>query len=108
VPNSEDGLLGLYKNRGFQNFVYWSEHVFVFNESTLKALIVKSGLKINWIKHIQRYPLSNHLYWLAHNKPQGHEVWSFLNDDELHTSYESQLAKKGLTDTIIMSVGVNR
>ena len=107
VPNSDDALLVLYKNKGFQNFVYWSQHIYVFNELTLKALIEKSGLRINWTKHIQRYPLSNHLYWLANNKPQGHEIWDFINDTDMDQKYEEQLAKKNMTDTIIMSVGFN-
>ena len=108
VPNSEDALLSLYDSRSFQDFVYWCEHIFVFSESTLSALMTKANLKINWIKYIQRYPLSNHLYWLAHNKPQGHEIWSFLDDTDLNNRYESQLAKKGLTDTIILSVGASK
>lgn len=103
VPNSDDALLSLYSNDGFQNFVYWTEHIYYFNESTLTSVIEKSGFKINWVKHIQRYPLSNHLYWLSNNKPNGHEVWNFINDSVLNQRYEKQLAKKRMTDTIIIS-----
>ena len=30
VPNSEDALLTLYKNKAFQNFTYWSQHLYLF------------------------------------------------------------------------------
>jgi 2-polyprenyl-3-methyl-5-hydroxy-6-metoxy-1,4-benzoquinol methylase len=106
VPNSEDALLKLYENKSFQNYVYWSEHVFVFSEKSVNTLIDKSDYKINWFEHIQRYPLSNHLYWLANGKPQGHEIWAFLNDNKLNQKYESLLKSKGLTDTIIFSIGL--
>ena len=98
--------MGLYQSKGFQNFVYWSQHVFVFNEATINTLIEKTSLKVNWFKHVQRYPLSNHLYWLTNDKPRGHEIWNFLDNDALNQEYENQLAKKGITDTIIFSVGL--
>ena len=106
VPNSDDALLTLYENKAFQNFTYWSQHLFLFNEKTMTELIKQTGLKLNWIKHIQRYPLANHLYWLSKDKPGGHKKWNFLNNDRLNSEYESQLALIGRTDTII--VGISR
>ena len=73
VPNSSDALLTLYENEPFQNFTYWSQHLFLFNEKTMTELVKKAGLKLNWIKHVQRYPLSNNLYWLAKGEPGGHQ-----------------------------------
>ena len=78
VPNSDDALLTLYKSKSFAKFTYWSQHLFLFNEKTAKSLVEKSNLKINWIKQVQRYPLSNHLYWLAKNKPGGHKRWGYF------------------------------
>ena len=65
VPNSDDALLTLYESKDFQNFTYWSQHLFLFNTKTMAELIEQTGLKLNGIKHIQRYPLSNHMYWLS-------------------------------------------
>ena len=104
VPNSDDVLLTLYENNGFQNFSYWSHHLFLFNEKTMTELVKKAGLKLNWIKHIQRYPLSNHLYWMAKGKPGGHKNWSYLDSNELNFEYERQLANICKTDTIIAGV----
>ncbi len=104
VPNSNDALLTLYENKPFQNFTYWSQHLFLFNEKTITELVKQAGLKLNWIKHIQRYSLSNHLYWLAKGKPGGHKVWDFMNNNKLDKEYEGQLAYIGKTDTIIVGI----
>jgi len=103
VPNADDALLTLYNNEPFSNFTYWSCHLFLFTNTTIRAVAEKAGLKVNYIRQIQRYPLSNHLYWLAKGKPGGHKIWSFLDSKELHRSYEEQLASAGLCDTIIAS-----
>ena len=49
----------------------------------------------------QRYPLSNHLYWLRYGRPGGHEKWHHLNDQKLSDAYSSFLKKNNLTDTLI-------
>jgi hypothetical protein len=105
VPNSNDALLTLYNNEPFQNFTYWSQHLFLFNTTTIQMLIKKAGLKLNWTKHIQKYSLSNHLYWLAKGKPGGHKEWNFIESVELNRQYENQLATLGLTDTIMVGIG---
>ena len=104
VPNSDDALLTLYENKAFQNFTYWSQHLFLFNAKTMKELIIQSGLKLNWIKHIQRYPLSNHFYWLSKGNQGGQKDWGFLDNDKLTVEYEKQLALIGRTDTLIASM----
>jgi len=104
VPNSEDALLSLYKCRAFSEFTYWSCHLFLFNNNNLEMLVEKAELKLVFIKQIQRYPLSNHLYWLAHGRPGGHQKWGFLDSEDLHVAYEKTLASLGICDTIIAGV----
>jgi len=101
VPNADDALLKLYENKAFSRFTYWSCHLFLFNIRTLFMLADRSGLKINFIKQIQRYPLSNHLYWLSRGLPGGHKKWNFIDSEPLHVAYEQQLAALGICDTII-------
>lgn len=102
VPNANDALLTIYESEAFSHFTYWSCHLYLYTHYTLTLLAKKVGLEVEFIKHIQRYPLSNHLYWLSKNKPGGHEKWSkFLDSDELTKAYENQLASLGATDTII-------
>ena len=106
VPNSDDALLTLYESKDFQNFTYWSQHLFLFNSKTLTELFKQAGLKINWLKHIQRYQLSNHLYWLSKGASCGQKYWQFLDNNRLALEYERQLASIGKTDTLIASVSV--
>jgi len=106
LPSSADALLTLYKSVPFSEFTYWSCHLYLFNASNLKLLAKKSGLKLDYVSHIQRYPLSNHLYWLAKGKPGGHCVWSFLDSDEISRAYEARLASMGITDTLIAGLSL--
>ncbi len=104
VPNSNDVLLTLYESEPFQNSTYWSQHLFLFNKTTMTELIKQADLKINWFKPVQRYPLSNHLYWLAKGESIGHLGWDILNNEKLNKEYEDQLAYIGKTDTIVLGV----
>ena len=104
VPNADDALLALYKSEPFSCFTYWSCHLFLYTAKTLQMLFDQMELKVNYIKQIQRYPLSNHLFWLANGKPGGHQKWYFLNSPELHAAYEKQLTAIGKCDTILASV----
>lgn len=102
VPNANDALLSIYENEAFSRFTYWSCHLYLFTYHTLWLLAKRVGLKIDFIKHIQRYPLSNHLYWLSRNSPGGDRIWGdFIGSHDLRNSYEVELASLNATDTII-------
>lgn len=104
VPNADDALLSLYKSEDFANFTYWSCHLVLYNNYTLRRLAEKAEYQVRYIKQIQRYPLSNHLYWLSQQKPGGHSIYNFLNSKELNDAYENALASIGKCDTIIMEI----
>ena len=106
VPNSDDALLTLYKCEAFQNFTYWGCHLYLFNQHNLERLIKQSGLKCSHIIQTQRYPLSNHMYWLAKGKPGGHKIWNCLDYNESNEWYENKLAKIGKCDTLVALVKV--
>lgn len=97
TPNADDALLTLYNCKEFAEFTYWSKHPYLYNEATLTALAVQSGFKVTGMEQYQRYPLSNHLYWLSNGKPNGHGEWPFLHNRE----YAETLAKLKKCDTII-------
>jgi len=101
VPNCDDALITLYNSDAFKNFTYWSQHLYLFNAKTLETLGKQAGLRVVAVEHIQRYPLSNHLYWLSEKKPKGHQIWSFLDTPELKKAYSKALALIGKTDTLI-------
>lgn len=104
VPSSEDALLSLYDSEAFQRFTYWSQHLFLFNSDTLRQLAELAGLKIVSIQQYQRYPLSNHLYWLSQGKAGGHQDWAFLDSPELETAYANALAAVAKCDTLIAHI----
>jgi hypothetical protein len=104
VPHADDALLSLYECEAFSHFTYWGCHLFLFTAKTLAMLANQVDMKINYIKQVQRYPLSNHLYWLAKGKPGGHKLWHFLDSPGCQTAYEKMLASIGKCDTLIMSL----
>lgn len=101
IPSSDDALITLYDCDAFKNFTYWSQHLFLFNAETLRILAAKAGMRTISIQQVQRYPLSNHLYWLRFAKPGGHQCWSFLDTPELTQAYAAALAAGGRCDTLI-------
>ena len=101
VPSSLDALLNLYECEPFQQFTYWSQHLYLFNAETLETLASQAGLRVIVIEQFQRYPLSNHLYWLSRGKPGGHKFWSFLDSPLLQQAYADSLARVGQCDTLI-------
>ncbi len=103
-PNADDALLSLYDCDSFADFTYWESHLYLYNNNTFSELINKAGLRIRFLNQVQRYPLSNTLYWLSQGKPGGHKKWSALSNERLDREYENALAKLGVADTIIAVV----
>lgn len=108
VPSCDDALLTLYKSKPFSEFTYWSPHLFLYNRRTMGAILAKAGLRVNYVRQLQRYSLANHLRWLACEVPGGHIDWSFLDSPELTRAYGEKLSELGLTDTILASAGTGR
>ena len=100
VPNADDALLSLSNNRQYADFTYWICHPFYFTNETLRKIAEKAGLKVQFLQQVQRYPLSNHLFWLVNGKSGGHSKWSFLSDEKLDDAYGKKLATLGIADTI--------
>lgn len=107
VPSADDALLSFYKNAAFSRFTYWSPHLFLYNQDTLKRLLAKADIAADiTVAQFQRYPLSNHLMWLAQGKPGGHQKWAFLDTPALNEAYSERLASLGGCDTLIATVRV--
>ena len=104
VPNANDALLSLYGCEKFSDFTYWESHLFLFDNTTLTTLVKRAGLKIRFLEQIQRYPLSNTMYWLSKGKPGGHREWAMLSNSTLDREYENTLARLGIADTIVAIV----
>ena len=106
VPNSNDALLSMYGSEAFSNFTYWSCHVFLYNSLNLRMLAESLGFKVHYVSQYQRYPISNHLYWLAKGEPGGHEIWDQLDSEHLNMEYRAMLSENDACDTLVMSLGL--
>lgn len=104
VPNCDDALLSLYNSKAFADFTYWSCHLYLYSDRTLTVMVRRAGYKVNFIKQIQRYPLSNTLYWLSKGEPGGHVYWNMMNDMNLDKEYGELLSRLGCADTIVAEI----
>jgi SAM-dependent methyltransferase len=101
VPHARDALFTLYECDEFKRFTFWSEHLVLHTRQSLMRLLNVAGLRFIETMGYQRYPISNHLFWLAKHKPGGHEQWRFLTNPKLDYEYSSLLSSIDRTDTII-------
>lgn len=102
VPQANDILLSLFNLNSFKSFTFWSEHLILHTRTSLSQFLQTcSSFQINAIEGYQRYPLSNHLYWLSKSLPGGHEKWAFLNNSAINEAYSQTLQSIDKTDTLI-------
>ena len=105
VPNANDALLSLYDNEKFADFTYWSAHLYLYTRESLKKVICNTqSLVIEDQGQVQRYPLANHLYWLAKGEPGGQNKWSFLDSPAMDSEYKKLLEEKDMCDTLFFRV----
>lgn len=104
VPHARDALLSFYELESFKKFTFWSEHLILHTRESLSIFLRNSSFNKFNIFGFQRYPLANHLYWLAKGEPRGHNKWQEFNSKELKNAYEDILQKLDLTDTLIAVV----
>jgi 2-polyprenyl-3-methyl-5-hydroxy-6-metoxy-1,4-benzoquinol methylase len=101
VPNANDALITLYNLESFKEYTFWSEHLILHTKNSLKKYLKISGFKNIKINGLQRYGLSNHLYWLKDGKPGGQNIFKEINGGSIDREYFKILNKNNLTDTII-------
>lgn len=102
VPHAKDFLLSAIDCDEFKQFTLWSQHLVLHTRESLKKTLEYVGLTDIQIEGVQRYPLSNHLHWLANRMPGGHKSpLARLDSDELYESYRNSLARIDATDTLV-------
>jgi len=106
TPNSDDALITFYRSKRFQEFTFWSKHLFLFNHQTLLRLAKKAGCVVIRTEFVQRYPIANHLYWLFAGKPGGHLKFPF-NLLLVNKMYEMLLGIFKKTDTLTVCLKKN-
>ena len=99
VPNVDDILVKTYQSQSFKNFYYKKAHIYNFNETGLKYIFDQSDFNYN-ITFIQRYDISNHLYWLANQKPGGNGYYKNILSEKVNEAYIESLIDAKQTDTL--------
>ena len=102
VPHANDFLLSAVKCENFKQFTLWSQHLVLHTRESLRKVLKFVGLEDIQIDGVQRYPLSNHLNWLANGKADGQKSpLSSLESDALFDAYQNSLARIDATDTLV-------
>jgi len=102
VPHAKDFLLSSVECEKFKQFTLWSQHLILHTRESLQKMLEFVGFKEIKIKGVQRYPLSNHLYWLSEGKPGGHKSQlSSLDSENLVEAYQNSLSLIDATDTLV-------
>lgn len=101
VPHAGDFLISFLELDAFKDFTFWSEHLILHTRDSLRAFLNAAGFSDISIQGCQRYPLANHLHWLAREKPGGHVEWSQLRSSSLDEAYGDMLCRLDRTDTLL-------
>jgi len=107
VPNVDDALLSLYDLPAFKSFYYTPAHQFYYSKKTLANLFRKTGIENFEIKPIQRYDLSNHMYWMIYSKPGGMGRYNNVFHEKLNLEYKTALESKFICDTLFAVITKN-
>lgn len=102
VPHANDFLLTTLGSREFKQFTLWSQHLLLHTRESLRRLLEFVGFEEIYIEGLQRYPLSNHLNWLANGRAGGHKSpISVIDSQGLMNAYANSLAKIDATDHLV-------
>jgi len=103
IPNVDDPILTIYKNKQYNKFYWYPFHIFFYNKDTITNMFQKVGINIS-VKYKQRYGLINHMRWFLLGKP-GNINFTIPILDYLYKLILTKVFKK--SDTLII-VGEKR
>lgn len=104
VPHGRDFLIA--ESDAFKAFTFWSEHLILHTRESLTTFLRVAGFHDIAVRGFQRYPLANHLHWLAKGKPGGHVAWKHLSNPKLDAEYAAMLQHIDATDTLIATASI--
>ena len=101
VPSAQDFLISIDELPEFKKFTFWSEHLILHTEKSLRKYLTLAGFKKIKIKYVQRYGFANHLGWFLKKKPGGHAFFKKYGSKKIDLSYIQNLVKDKQTDTLV-------
>lgn len=105
VPNVDDVLVKTYQCDAFKDFYYKKAHLYNFNEKGLAYIFERAGYQYN-IDFIQRYDISNHLYWLGKGLSGGKGAYGDVLGQAVNDEYVKALKDKKQTDTLFAKIWI--
>jgi len=99
VPNVEDVLVSVYKIKEHLDFYWEIAHNYYFSKHSLACVLDRAGYQAE-IFPLQRYDLSNHMYWMQYGKPGGQGYYNSIFTPTLRAEYENCLKDRFICDTI--------
>lgn len=100
VPSAVDYLIS-HDLPEFKKFTFWSEHLILHTEESLKKILKAAGFKKIKVRYYQQYGFANHLGWFIKKKPGGHEIFKKYVDKKIDLDYRNYLKRCKQTDTLI-------
>lgn len=100
VPNVDDVLVSIYRIKNHLDFYWEVAHNFYFSTKSLGEVLETAGFD-STIYPLQRYDLSNHMFWMLFGKPGGKGFFNHIFSQELIEEYAKTLKDRFICDTII-------
>lgn len=99
IPNVEDPILTIYKNKSYNKFYWYPYHLFFYSPKTILNILKYFPIKIKIIRK-QRYGLINHMRWLLKGKP-GNLNFHIPIFDDIYKFFLTKILKKSDTMVIV-------
>lgn len=101
IPSANDFLFKFDNLKSYRDFTFFSEHLILHTDKSLKNVLEAAGFENIHVKFFQRYGLNNHLGWFVENRPGGHSFFENLADAKIDNEYKEFLCRNKSTDTLI-------
>ena len=102
VPHAQDFLILQNNLKEFKNFTFWSEHLILHTQKSLRKILTKSGFRNIKFQYYQRYGFANHLGWFIERKPSMGKIYNNIFNKKLQKAYVDNLKQLGQTDTLLV------
>jgi len=99
IPNVDDPLRVLYKNKAFQKFCWYPYHLFFYSRDTAERMFRGTGIDVN-VTIAQEYGILNHLRWILFQRP-GNRLPKIPIIDRIYAFILNRLM--GIGDTLIIT-----
>lgn len=102
VPNGREVLVSLFDVPAYRANHYSADHLYYFDNATMRAVAGRAGLEVLVDDQMQRYPLGNTMGWIGEGRGGGQNRWRLFSDPAFHAAYERVLAGAGAADSVFL------